>query len=79
MASYLLSMKPREISPEHSVMSELQTRAAVEKSDETVKDLFWMLFCTFLLTSGFRLDEPTQSAGRIHLVKSLDTALMMTT
>ena len=66
MAPYLVSKKPREVSPKHSVMSELQTRAACDKFDVTVWDLCWMLFCSFMLTSGLRLDEPTITAERFH-------------
>ena len=47
-------------------MTELKKKAAVDKSDSIAKELIWLLFDTFLLTSGFNLYEPTQFAGRIH-------------
>merc|ERR1711918_122864 len=61
-----VSKKTMEVNGTHSIMKELKSKAAADKSDKTVKDLIWLLLDTSLLTSGFSLDEPTQFAGRIH-------------
>ena len=73
--SYLVSKKTMEVTPKLSIVTELKKKAAVDKSDSTVKDLIWLLFDTFLLTSGFNLDEPTQFAGRIHRVTKFGLSL----
>ena len=62
MTPYMVSKKTMEVSPTHSIMTELKKKASADKSDKTVKDLIWLLFDTSLLTSGFNLDEPTQLA-----------------
>merc|ERR1712159_290487 len=75
MSSYMVSKKTMEVNPNHSIMSELEAKAAADKSDKTVKDLIWLLFDTSLQTSGFNLDEPTQFAGRIHRMIKLGLSI----
>lgn len=75
MTSYMVSKKTMEVNGHHSIMVEIKNKAAVDKSDKTVKDLIWLLYDTALITSGFSLEEPTQFACRIHRMIKLGLSI----
>ena len=60
-----------EVNPKHVIMTELKKMASVDTSDKTVRNLLWLLLDTSLLASGFNLNVPTLSAGRIHRIIKL--------
>ena len=75
MTSYMVSKKIMEVNSKRSIVSELMKKAVAGWSGKTVKGLFWRLFDTSLLTSGFNLDKPAQFAGRIHRMIKLGLSL----
>merc|ERR1711972_1143625 len=75
MQGYMQSKKTMEINPQHAIVSTLKERFTTDPSDETIKDLVWLLFETSLLTSGFTLTEPVKFAGRIHKLIKLGLAI----
>merc|ERR1712137_1024665 len=75
MTSYMMSKKTMELNPHNSIVAELRSKAEVDQSDKTVKDLIWLLYETSLLTSGFSLEDSSQFAGRIHRMIKLGLSI----
>ncbi|KAF9589916.1 hypothetical protein IFM89_029532 [Coptis chinensis] len=75
MAGYVPSKKTMEINAENSIMEELRKRADADMNDQCVRELVLLLFQTYLLTSGFSLDEPNAFINRIHRMLTLVLSL----
>ena len=57
-------------------MTESKRKASAEKSHKMAKeDLVWPFCDTSVLTSGFKLNEATQSPGRIHRLIKLGLSM----
>merc|ERR1712146_156930 len=65
-SSFMAPKKTLEINPFHPIVLKLRDNFEKDKTDRTTKELTWLLYETSLLTSGFSLDDPNQSASRIH-------------
>merc|ERR1712125_315783 len=74
-SQYMMSKKTMEVNPTNSIISALREKAEADQSDETVKDLIWLMYDTSLLTSGFSFDEPATFASRIHRLVKLGLSI----
>ena len=74
-SSYMVSKKTFELNARHPIIEVLRSKAEIDQSDKTVKDVVWLLYETSILTSGFSLDEPQNFAHRIHRMLRLGLSL----
>ena len=66
MFGQMSSKKTMEINPKHPIITNLLEKVEADSSDNTVKDLIWLLFDTSILDSGFSLEQPKMFTNRIH-------------
>ena len=66
MFGQMSSKKTMEINPNHPIIINLLEKVEADSSDNTVKDLIWLLFDTSILDSGFSLEQPKMFTNRIH-------------
>jgi molecular chaperone HtpG len=66
MMGHMSSQKILELNPSNSVIKELNNKLSVDKNDNTIKDIVWLLFETTLLNSGFQLEQPNSFCSRIN-------------
>lgn len=66
MFGNMSSKKTMEINPNHPIITNLREKLEADSSDNTIKDLIWLLFDTSILDSGFSLEQPKMFTNRIH-------------
>jgi len=67
--------KIMEINPRHPIVKELLRRVQGDQSDESAKVTATVLYETAVLSSGYTIDDPSQFAGWIHKMMSLNLQL----
>ena len=72
---HMNSQKTMEINPDNSIIKELNKKFQVDKNDKTIVDIFYLLYDTGLLVSGFDLDTPGIYSARLHRMISLGLGL----
>jgi len=64
--------KIMEINPRHPIIKELLRRVESDKEDEAAKVTSKVLYETAVLSSGYVVDDPSEFAGWIHKMMSLN-------
>jgi len=64
--------KIMEINPHHPIVKELLRRIQTDKADQTAEVTASVLYETAVLSSGYTIDDPSQFAGWIHKMMSLN-------
>tara|TARA_B110000971_G_C20032974_1_gene512435 strand:+ start:2100 stop:4307 length:2208 start_codon:yes stop_codon:yes gene_type:complete len=68
MNGYMVGHKVLEINPNNRTIKALNKRYIMEKDNETIKNLVWLLYETSKLNSGFTLDDPSSFTKRINKI-----------
>jgi molecular chaperone HtpG len=71
MTPVMNTSKTLEINPSHRIIKSLNDKFNNNKSDNSLKDLLWLLYEVSLITSGFSLVDPTKFGSRIHKLVEL--------
>lgn len=66
MGSYMSARKILEVNPTHPIIKKLLEKFNSNPSDQSLRDLVWLMFESSLLTSGFSLEDPSTFVGRIN-------------
>jgi heat shock protein beta len=64
-----------EINPRHPILKELLRRVSADQDDETAKVTATVLYETAVLSSGYSIEDPSDFAGWIHKMMSLNLAI----
>jgi heat shock protein beta len=70
-ASFMISPKTLEINARHPIIKELKNRVSLNKEDESLKDMAFLLYDQALLASGFQMDNPADFSNRVQRLLKL--------